>query len=314
MSLAVLAAVLLVQLVAPQVWNQHGWVVLVAGLLIGLPHGAVDHLVPAHLLRESAPRLLLVIAGYAATAVAAWAVFRSVPAIALGVFVALSVLHFGTGEVVFDDERAGSRLHRFPLRDPVAVLATGGAALLLPVLREPATSAPLIALLVPGSSGLLPSWLSTGGVVLVLAAVAVTLVHRLRRRRWLAAGEVALLAAVGLLVAPLAAFGAYFGAWHALRHIARMVAEDPGNAADLAAGRLARPVARFAVGAAVPTVASLAALAGSWALAGGWRGFVTANLALLAGLTVPHVLVVVWWDRRRAAAAGDLTARPGKVG
>jgi len=70
-SIGVLTAVLLVQLTAPAVWAQWGWLVLVAGLLTGLPHGAVDHLVPAFLLRENAPRLVLVVVGYAGTAVAA---------------------------------------------------------------------------------------------------------------------------------------------------------------------------------------------------------------------------------------------------
>jgi len=314
LSLAVLGAVLAVQLIAPQVWAQHGWVVLVTGLLTGLPHGAVDHLVPGFLLREDAPRLVLVITAYAATAVAAWAVFRSVPAIALTVFVLLSVLHFGAGEVAFDHDRAyvpaGAR--RSPLlADPLAVLATGGAALLLPVLREPATSAPLVALLVPGSTGLLPAWLSATGVAVVLTAVALTVVRRLRRRRWLGALEVALLAAVGLLVAPLAAFGAYFGAWHAVRHVGRMIAQDPASTPDLAAGRMLRPLGRFARAAAAPTAVSLAALAALWALAGGWQGFVTANLALLAGLTVPHVLVVTWWDRYHARRGAPTPAATG---
>jgi len=301
-SIGALTAVLAVQLTVPGVWERWGWVVLVVGLLVGLPHGAVDHLVPAFLLRENAPRLLLVVAGYAGTAVAAWAVFRSVPAVALTVFVVLSVLHFGAGEVGFDDERAG-REFTFPLRDPLAVLATGGSALLLPILREPATSAPLIALLVPGSTGMLPVWLTATTVGLVIGAVVLTCVHRLAQRRWLGAFEVALLSAVGLLVAPLAAFGAYFGAWHGLRHIARMLSENPANADDLTRGRLVRPVARFAATAAAPTAISLAALGGLWALAGGWQGFVTANLALLAGLTLPHVLVVTWRDRRHAAQA-----------
>ncbi|WP_432545133.1 hypothetical protein [Kineococcus sp. SYSU DK002] len=90
-----------------------------------------------------------------------------------------------------------------------------GWLVLLPVLREPATSAPFIALLVPGSSGVLPPWLTAPAVVVVLGAVVLTCVRRLSQRRWLGAVDVALLAAVGLLVAPLAAFGACFGAWRA---------------------------------------------------------------------------------------------------
>lgn len=113
----------------------------------------------------------------------------------------------------------------------------------------------------------------------------------------LPAAEVALLAGVGLTVPPLVAFGAYFGGWHAVRHVARLITADPANDLDLDSGRLLRPVGRFAVSAAAPTAVSLAALAALWAVADGWRGFVTANLALLAGLTVLHALVVAWWDR-----------------
>jgi hypothetical protein len=83
-----------------------------------------------------------------------------------------------------------------------------------------------------------------------------------------------------------------------VRHVTRMTTEDPANDDDLARGRVLRPLARFARQAAAPTAVSLAALLALCSLADGWRGSVTANLALLAGLTVPHVLVVAWWDAR----------------
>lgn len=172
-SIAALGAVLAVRLIVPGGWGAAGWVVLVAGLLLGLPHGGVDHLVPAFVLADRAPRQLLVLAGYATVAVLTWVAFRSVPAVALTVFVVVSALHFGAGEVAFDDERAGR-----PLRpDPVAVLATGGAALVLPVVVDPRTVAPIIALLVSGSSGLLPRGLAVTAVVVVLAAVTLTCAH-----------------------------------------------------------------------------------------------------------------------------------------
>ncbi len=134
---------------------------------------------------------------------------------------------------------------------------------------------------------------------MVLTAVAFTVVLAAGRGRWLTAVEVALLAALGLLVAPLAAFGAYFGAWHAVRHVARLLEEDPRNTDDLQGGHLARPLGRFALAAALPTAVALGTVLLLWSLADGWRGFVTANLSLLAGLTVPHVVVVTWWDRHQ---------------
>lgn len=307
-STGTMLAVLAVKLLVPGGWGGAAWAVLVAGLVLGLPHGAVDHLVPAFVLGPRAPRLPLVVAAYAAVAVGTWLAFRSVPAVALIVFVAVSLLHFGAGEVAFDAERAGH-----PLRpDPVAVLATGGAVLVLPIVGDHATVAPIIALLVPGSSGVLPGGLTVGATGLVLTAVVVTVAARLRRHRYLAAAELVLLVAVGLLVPPMAAFGAYFGAWHAVRHVARLVAKDPANAALLQAGRLGRPLGRFALAAAAPTAVSVLAVLGLWALADGWRGFVTANLAVLAGLTVPHALLVAWWDRqpRGRPLSADATSKP----
>ena len=120
--------------------------------------------------------------------------------------------------------------------------------------------------------------------------------------------ELALLAVTAVVAPPLAAFGAYFGGWHSVRHLARLLAEDPANAPELRAGRLARPLARFARAAALPTAAALATVLALWALAGGWRAFVAADLVVLAALTAPHLVVVAWLDRR--ARGGPAFARP----
>ena len=111
-----------------------------------------------------------------------------------------------------------------------------------------------------------------------------------------------LLTVAGLVVPVAAFFGAYFGTWHSGRHTARLVAEDPVNAADLAAGRLGRPLLRFARIAALPTTAALATVLALWVSAGGWEAFVAADLAVLAALTVPHVVVVTWLDSRQRSA------------
>ncbi|WP_018334078.1 Brp/Blh family beta-carotene 15,15'-dioxygenase [Actinomycetospora chiangmaiensis] len=118
-----------------------------------------------------------------------------------------------------------------------------------------------------------------------------------------AAGELALLTALFLVVPPLAAFGLYFGAWHGLRHLARLVALDPANAADLGQRRLARPVGRVLRQAALPTTAVLAALGVLLAVPGlagrAVEGLVPAGLALVLALTVPHMAVVAVMDRRQ---------------
>jgi Brp/Blh family beta-carotene 15,15'-monooxygenase len=169
--------------------------------------------------------------------------------------------------------------------------------LLVPLVRGAEEAAPVVAAVVPGSDGTLPPGVGTVVLAVVLPAAAALALALLLETRWTEAAEVGALAVLVLVAPPLAAFGVYFGCWHAVRHTARVLAEDPANVPDLAAGRLGPPLRRFAVAAALPTVAVLAVLALLWSAAGGWRGLVATDLPLLAALTVPHALVVAWLDR-----------------
>ena len=283
----------LVELTVPGGWGDAAPAVLVAGLLLGLPHGAVDHLVPGFRLGWRLRVLAGFAAGYAALAAAGWLAFRAAPGAALLAFVAVSVWHFGSGETAFADLRAGRPVRR---RVPAAVVV-GALVLLVPLVRGAEATAAVVAAVVPGSDGRLPSGLAAVVLGVVLPATAVLAGTLLGARRWLDAAELGVLTALVLVVPPLAAFGVWFGCWHAVRHVARVGAEDPGNRADLVAGRLGRPLRRFAVQAALPTAAVLVVLALLWSTAGGWRAFVAADVPVLAALTLPHVLVVGWLDR-----------------
>jgi Brp/Blh family beta-carotene 15,15'-monooxygenase len=306
-SLSAAAAVVAVEVVVPGGWGRAAWVPLVAGLLAGLPHGAVDHLVPARRLGWGRARLAAFALGYAVLAVLAWLVFEAVPGPALVVFVALSAWHFGTGETAFADLRAGRPVRRAAL--PAAV--TGALVLLVPLVRGADQAAPVVAAVVPGSDGTLPPAVGPVVLAVVLPAAAALALALLLEARWPEAAEVGVLGVLVLVAPPFAAFGVWFGCWHAVRHTARVVAEDPANAADLATGRLGAPLRRFARAAALPTVAVLAVLALLWSAADGWRGFLAADLPLLAALTVPHALVVAWLDRAqsRTAVRGGAVAR-----
>ncbi|HYX97532.1 MAG TPA: Brp/Blh family beta-carotene 15,15'-dioxygenase [Geodermatophilus sp.] len=292
-SMAAAGAACLVGLTVPGGWGDAAPVVLVAGLLLGLPHGAVDHLVPGFRLGWR-PRVLAgFTAGYAVLAAAGWLAFRAIPGAALLAFVAVSVWHFGSGETAFADLRAGRPVRR---RVPATVVV-GSLVLLVPLVRGAEETAAVVAAVVPGSGGRLPPELTAVVLGVVLAATAVLAGTLLGARRWLDAAELGVLTALVLVVPPLAAFGVWFGCWHAVRHVARVVAEDPGNRDDLVAGRLGRPLRRFAGQAALPTVVVIVVLALLWSAAGGWRAFVATDVPVLAALTLPHVLVVGWLDR-----------------
>jgi Brp/Blh family beta-carotene 15,15'-monooxygenase len=307
-SRGAVVAVLAVQLLVPGGWGALAWVPLVAGLLLGLPHGAVDHLVPDVELGPSRGRTVLVTAAYAALALVVLAAFRAWPGPALALFVLLSAAHFGTGETAFADLRAG----RAPGVDVLGAAAFGAAAVVVPLLASADAVAPVIALVVPGTDGRLPATASRVAVAVLLVVIAAAVGVRVRRRQWTGAAELVLLTVAGLVVPVAAFFGAYFGTWHSGRHTARLLVEDPANHADLAAGRLGRPLLRFARTAALPTLAALATVVALWATAGGWEAFVAADLAVLAALTVPHVGVVTWLDvrQRRAGRVAARRAQP----
>lgn len=75
---------------------------------------------------------------------------------------------------------------------------------------------------------------------------------------------------------------------------------DPRNGEALVAGRLGAPLLRYATAAAVPTGVALVGIA--LLVLGAQRPDWTAGaLAVLLGLTVPHMAVVARLDRRTPA-------------
>ena len=151
-SRTAVGAVLAVQLARPGGWGSDAWIPLIVGLVLGLPHGAVDHLVPGFRLGRSVPQVALVTAAYAVLALVVLVAFRTWPGPALALFVLVSVVHFGAGETAFHDLRAG----RPPGVDVLGAGAFGGSVLVLPLLHHRDAVAPVVALVVPGSNGVLP--------------------------------------------------------------------------------------------------------------------------------------------------------------
>lgn len=251
-----------------------GPALLVLAGLLGLPHGAADHLALdwSRGRRAAPPRRLL--AAYVAGAGLACAAALAAPVPAVLVLLVLSAAHFAEGEAAFDRLRGG-----LGLRLPAAAL--GVAVVALPVLLRPEPVRPLLAALDPA----LPSVVAAvrSPVLAVTAAlVLLGLAAALRQGSRRVAAELAVVVLAALVAPPLLVFAAWFGAWHAPRHLVRLLDLQPD-------GDLRRRSVRLARGAAAPTAA---ALAGLGALAAGGRGLPAAVLVVLLALTVPHAAVV----------------------
>ena len=289
-------------LAAPALLAQLAWPLAVGALLAGLPHGAVDHLVPAWArARRLAPRAMTgLLIGYAAVALAMLALLRAAPLPGLAVFLVLSVAHFGSGEVGW--AQGAGRQHSGRVATVTAVLAWGGTVVLLPAVLHPVAVTPVLDAFAPGASALLTVDLRWATGAAVLSVVGVTCLREVRLGRARAAAELSLLVLLAAVAPPLVAVAVYFGAWHSVRHVLRLLALDPANHRDLAAGGLLGPLRRFAAQALPASAAALALLGLLLARSGGRTSVLTGDLVLLAALTAPHLVVVAWLDRRVPAA------------
>lgn len=299
-SRVVLGATLVAVLLGPEVWSSATITAVVAlGLAAGLPHGAIDHVLAARLAGISPLTTTTV---YLAGALAAWAALTWGGPVALAAVLGLSVVHFGAGEV-----EAHRATGPWPGGAAAVVLAVAGTgALLLPLARADQAVVAVADALSPGLGSLLAEpaisvLLAGGWAVAALGVLVLAVVHR----RAVVAADVVLVGAVGALAPPLVAFALWFGGWHALRHTGRLLVTEPGAAQLVDAGQPRRALARLARLAAAPSAVALAAVVALALLTAGAPEPDTAlatALRVLLALTVPHMVVVAWLDRRPGRA------------
>ncbi len=273
-----------------------GIVLAAVGLIAGVPHGALDHLLAMRL--AGGRSMVMIVALYAGLAALVWGLMHWAGTVTLVAVIALSAVHFGLGELEVSRQLTDWRPGRVT---SAAVVVAGCGALVLPLARSgdqwrtvaTAVSPDLAAAIgTPAVQiGLVAAWT----VAAVAAAVA-----SLRAGRGGVAVDIAVIAALGLVVPPLAAFAVWFGGWHALRHTARVLTVEPGCAAMLAEGERSGAVRRLIRLAALPTVAVLSVVAAMvWFTASAPDPAVAMAqiLRILLALTVPHMVVVLWLDR-----------------
>ena len=192
-----------------------------AALAIGIPHGAVDHLVTVP--KMASLRMVLFLTGYlAVVGLAIWFIL-SANLLGFQLVVLMSAIHFGIGDAAFISE-IDSRLGRksFP-KIPYAV-AAGFTPVLIPLVNPQSSEA--LAAVNPeliGWAGVFESYLYVGMVAVASLAIAWMLIAK----RFDNALDLGLLLAISLVAPPLVAFAFYFGLWHALRHTGRLSLELP---------------------------------------------------------------------------------------
>jgi Brp/Blh family beta-carotene 15,15'-monooxygenase len=309
-------ATIALALVAPEAAERVAFAPLLVGIvLIGLPHGALDHLLPARLGFRWGRRpvgVALYLAAYLAIAAAMLGLWRLAPGAAFALFLAATVAHWGQGDLRFLELHLGRR--RAGRAEALAVAALRGAIpVAVPLLAQPEVVQRLAATAAtamgadPGGLDLASPPVTIAVAALLGAAVAGWLVGL--PRAWpTPAGavgdvaEVALLVALFALAPPYLAIGAYFLAWHSLRHLLRLLLLRPADRRAVASGRAIRAIGRLARDLVPMTALAILALAGLYAWAApriaGAEGFVALYLVWISALTMPHLAAVALMDAR----------------
>lgn len=297
LSSAVIVIVTVLSLLFSQ-WlgtNTLGWQLVLAtiALAIGIPHGALDHLVT---LPKAAPiRMALFITLYVAIALLAiyailrWNVWGFI------FVIIMSATHFGIGDAAFLSEKDSlSGSSRIPAW--MYAPAAGLLPVAIPLVNSRSTDA------LEKVNPALINWHS-GFTTEILVAVAVvttlSLLALLQRKRYRDALDLLLLAALASFAPPLVAFAVYFGCWHAMRHTARLTSLLPNSESAYLRGR---PGQAF-VAAVIPGLPALVGTLIFVVILAGFSQqdlsdkFLWLTLVTIWALTVPHMIVTARLDR-----------------
>lgn len=282
-------------------------------LLLGLPHGAADHLVPGRLMwgKATAGSVLGVALLYLALAVLYLGLWSVAPALAFLLFILLTWFHWGRGDLyalyAFHGADGMNRLSR-----ALAVAVRGGLPMLVPLLAFPEAYSRIVEATTGVFGGGMPVWpfeadfRSAAALLLGAFALAYLALRLKSAKRGALLSDVAELGVLAIyfsVVPPVLAIGLYFCLWHSLRHVGRLMLLNETAASSLRRGRLLPAFGAFARDATPLTLAALLLLAVVYFAvpegAGGTAGLLGVYLVLLSVLTLPHTAIVTWMDRRQ---------------
>ena len=263
-------------------------------LTVGIPHGAVDHIVTVPKFQPL--RMALFLPAYLAVVGLVIAAILWQNLIGFQLIVLLSAIHFGIGDASFiaeSDARSGNT--RFPKLS--YAIAAGFMPVMLP-LTSPLTAQALqeVNPALIGWAGELTDavfWFFVGfgllGMLLQLVA-----------RRFDNVIDLGLLLGLSLIAPPLVAFAFYFGFWHAFRHTGRLTLELESSQRKLRDGKKGQAFWK-SVSAGLPALA-LVLVFTVWL--GVTQGFDLSQqllwllLVVIWALTVPHMALTARLDYR----------------
>ena len=272
-------------------------VLAVIALAIGIPHGAIDHLITIP--RDSTGRFIAFIAIYTLIAVIAALAIAQWNLLGFQLVVLMSALHFGFGDSAYANEtRAAAEKNGYSSFVLASYAIPAG---FLPVVL-PLTDKRTLDVLQELNPTLI-NWAGTftellRNSTLVVAGFSILVLFATRNN--LLAVDLILLLALSFFAPPLVAFAVYFGFWHAIRHTARLVPKLPSAMQKIKNGN---PLSGF-FAAVIPGLYAILGifLLGIFFVARGTTDlssdFLWVILVIIWALTVPHMATTAKFDLR----------------
>jgi Brp/Blh family beta-carotene 15,15'-monooxygenase len=270
-------------------------VLAVIALAIGIPHGAIDHLITIP--RDSTGRFIAFIAVYTLIAIVAALAIVQWNLVGFQLVVLMSALHFGFGDSAYANEtRAAAEKSGY---SGFVLASYAIPAGFLPVVL-PLTDKRTLEVLEELNPTLI-NWAGTftellRNTTLVVAVFSVLLLIAARNNSL--AIDLVLLLALSFFAPPLVAFAVYFGLWHAIRHTARLVPKLPSAMQKVSTGKT---FASF-FAAVLPGLYAILGifLLGIFFVARGTSelssDFLWVILVMIWALTVPHMATTAKFD------------------
>ena len=272
-------------------------VLAVIALAIGIPHGAIDHLITIP--RDSTGRFIAFIAIYTLIAVVAALAIAQWNLVGFQLVVLMSALHFGFGDSAYANETQA------------AAEKSGYSSFVLASYAIPAGFLPVVLPLTDKRTfdvlqELNPTLINWAGTftellrnsTLVVAGFSILVLFATRNN--LLAVDLILLLALSFFAPPLVAFAVYFGFWHAIRHTARLVPKLPRAMQKI---KNVNPLYGF-FAAVIPGLYAILGifLLGIFFVARGTTDlssdFLWVILVIIWALTVPHMATTAKFDLR----------------
>jgi beta-carotene 15,15'-dioxygenase len=264
------------------------WVVLVSVFLIGIPHGAIDHIMAAEIfgLNKTLKDHLLFYSGYLLIMLLVGALWYFVPVAGMVLFLVISVYHFGQAD-----------MEDFMKPGPLTWIWHNARGLLiigLIVFSDPSVTYPIMAEAMQISEASFAAWMPDADIaaaVILLGYLVLGLTAWLQNRlndpiRF--AFDSLILAGLLIITGPLIGFAVYFALWHSAGHINEMREFFSGKGKTLT-------LAGFYVKALPFTLVSLFGLAfliGINQAFGLQEQFLSLMFILISVLTLPHMFIV----------------------